>query len=74
MEELFVKVMEALASVEAAAVTVALVLDFVFRMIPSKEPLSVLHVVAKGARLLGEALIKVAEISDKVLPQKTKEE
>jgi hypothetical protein len=73
MDELFAKLMEALSSVEGSVVTVALVLDFAFRMIPSKKPLSVLHVIAKGAKYVGEFLVKFAELADQVLPQKTKE-
>jgi hypothetical protein len=73
MEEVFAKVMEALASVEGASMTVALVLDFAFRMIPSKKPLGVLHLVAQGAGMVGKVLVKFAELSDKLLPQKTKE-
>jgi len=74
MEEFFAQVMKFLASVEGASLTVGLVLDFAFRMIPSKKPLSVLHLVAKGAGMVGKALVKLAEVADKVLPQKVKEE
>jgi len=74
MEEIFAQVMKFLASVEGASLTVGLVLDFAFRMIPSKKPLSVLHLVAKGAGMVGKALVKLAEVADKVLPQKVKEE
>ena len=73
MEEIFNKVMDFLLSAEGSAMTVAIVLDFAFRMIPTKKPLSVLHAVAKGAELLGKILIKFAELSNKVLPQKIKE-
>lgn len=74
MEEIFSKVMEFLSSAEGSSMTIALVLDFVFRMVPTKKPLSVLHLVAKGAGMVGSALVKVAELADKVLPQKVKEE
>jgi hypothetical protein len=73
MEELFAKILELLSSVEGASVTVAIVLDFVFRMIPSKKPLGILHMIASSAKLLGEALLKLAALLDKVLPQKIKE-
>jgi hypothetical protein len=73
MEELLAKILELLSSVEGASVTVAIVLDFVFRMIPSKKPLGVLHMIASSAKLLGEALLKLAALLDKVLPQKIKE-
>lgn len=74
MEELFVKVMSLLSSAEGASMTIALVLDFAFRMIPSKKPLSVLHVAAKTAGMAGKALVKLAELADVILPQKIKEE
>lgn len=74
MEEFFAKVMEFLSSAEGSSMTIALVLDFAFRMIPSKKPLSVLHLVAKGAGMVGSALVKLAELADKILPQKVKEE
>jgi hypothetical protein len=73
MEELLAKILELLSSVEGASVTVAIVLDFVFRMIPSKKPVGVLHMIASSAKLLGEALLKLAALLDKVLPQKIKE-
>lgn len=73
MEELFNKAMEALLSVEGSMMTIALVLDFAFRMIPSKKPLSILHIIAKGAGMLGQVLVKFAELADKILPQHTKE-
>lgn len=74
MEEFFAKVMEFLSSAEGSSMTIALVLDFVFRMVPTKKPLSVLHLVAKGAGMVGEALVKFAKLADSVLPQKVKEE
>ncbi len=74
MEELFNKAMEFLASAEGASVTIAIVMDVVFRMVPSKKPLSVLHMIAKGAGLVGKVLVKFAEVSDKVFPQKLKGE
>lgn len=74
MDELFAKLMEALSSVEGSVVTVALVLDFAFRMIPSKKPLSVLHVIAKGAGMVGEVLVRTAKLADSVLPQNIKKD
>lgn len=74
MEEITVKALEILKSVEGASVTVAIVLDVVFRMIPSKKPLSVLYVIAEGIGAVGKVLVKIAEVADKVLPQKIKEE
>lgn len=74
MEELFAKIMSVLSSAEGASMTIAIVLEFAFRMLPTKKPLSVLHLIASGAMMLGKALVKFAELADKVLPQKVKEE
>ena len=73
MEEIFNKAMDFLLSAEGTSMTIAVVIEFVFRMFPSKKPLGALHAIAKGAELIGKILIKFAEVSDKVLPQKTKE-
>lgn len=74
MEELLQKAIEFLASASGQSMTIAIVLDFVFRLVPSKKPLSILHVVAKVSKLAGEFLVKAAELMDKVLPQVVKEE
>lgn len=72
MEELLAKALELLSSVEGASVSIALVLEFLFRVIPSEKPLSILHLVAKGCRGVALVLGKVADVLDKVLPQKLK--
>jgi hypothetical protein len=74
MEELFVKAMELLKSAEGASLTIAMVLEFSFRMIPSKKPLSLLHVIAGVSKKLGELLLKIAKVLDLILPQKVKED
>jgi hypothetical protein len=74
MEELFLKLMQVLASVEGASLTVAIVLEFVFRLVPSQKPLSIAHLVAGFARKSSEALKKLADVMDKILPQVKKEE
>jgi hypothetical protein len=70
MEDLFSKALEFLASVEGSALSIALVLEFVFRLIPSKKPLSILFFIASFLQKLGHFFIKVGEFLDKVLPQK----
>ena len=50
--------------------SIALVLEFVLRMVPSEKPLSVAHLVAAGCHKLGELMSAVATWLDKVLPQK----
>ncbi len=72
MEEFLAKIMEALSSVEGASVTIALVLEFVFRMIPSQKPLSIIYMVAAALKGVGEILVKAGHVLDKVLPQKLK--
>lgn len=74
MEEIILKVSEFLSSAMGASATVAVVLEFAFRLLPSKEPLSVLHLVGKFARAIGGILVKCADFLDKVLPQVLKEE
>jgi hypothetical protein len=74
MEEFIVKVSEFLSSAAGASATIAVILEFAFRLLPSKKPLSVLHVAGKFARAVGEILVKVADFLDKVLPQHIKEE
>lgn len=49
--------------------TVAVVLEFALRLFPSQKPLSILQLLAKGARSVGLILTKLADVLDKVLPQ-----
>jgi hypothetical protein len=72
MEALFSKALEFLSSVEGSALSISLVLELVFRLVPSKKPLSVLYVVASGLKVSGELFIKTGKLLDKVLPQKIK--
>lgn len=70
--EVFYKAMEFLSSVEGASVTIAVVLDFAFRMIPSEKPKSVVYLAAEIIKKSGEFLVKLGQILDKVLGQKLK--
>lgn len=72
MDAIFAKALEFLSSVEGASATVAIVLEFVFRLFPSEKPLSVLYIVALVLRKSGEIFIKGGELLDKILPQKLK--
>lgn len=56
--------------------TIAIVLEFALRLIPSAKPLSIMHLVGRCIRLAGAICLKAADLLDKVLPQKiaTKEE
>jgi hypothetical protein len=72
MEEIFNKAMDFLLSVEGASVTIAIILDFAFRLIPSDKPKSVIYLVAEVVKKSGEFLVKLGQILDKVLGQKIK--
>lgn len=72
MEEIFNKAMEFLLSVEGASVTIAVILDFAFRLIPSEKPKSVVYLIAEIVKKSGEFLVKLGQILDKVLGQKIK--
>jgi len=72
MEELFSKALEFISSIEGSALSIALVLELVFRLAPSKKPLSFLYVLASGLKISGELFIKTGKLLDKILPQKLK--
>jgi len=59
-----------LGSAVGASASIAFVLEFVLRLIPSQKPLSILHLVGAGVKKVGAILIKLGELLDKVLPQK----
>lgn len=60
-------------SAAAQSAVVGIVLEFVLRLIPSKKPLSVLHMVGACAKKVGQALVAVGDLFDKILPQKIAE-
>lgn len=72
MEEIMMKIMEFLKSIEGSSMTIAIVLELAFRLIPSQKPLSILYVIASALKKCGEVCIKAGQIMDKVLPQKLK--
>jgi hypothetical protein len=72
MEELLAKALAFISSIEGSALSIALVLEFAFRLIPSQKPLSILYVAASALKKIGELCIKVGQLLDKVLPQKLK--
>lgn len=71
--EVIEKVLAFLTSAEGASATIAVVLEFAFRLIPSKKPLGILQVVGQVAKAAGEALVKIGNLLNKVLPQNIKE-
>lgn len=66
-------VLSALGSVEGMTGTLIVVLEFVFRLLPTKKPLSVLHVVASVVKGLAAILTKLSSLLDKILPQNSEE-
>ncbi len=53
---------------------IAVVLELVFRLIPTSKPLSILHLIGWIIGSAGRILVGAGNLSDKVLPQKTKKE
>lgn len=72
MNELIVKALEFLTSAEGASVTIAIVLEVVFRLFPSEKPIGVILSVAAIIKGIGEVLIKLSNLVNKVIPQKVK--
>jgi hypothetical protein len=70
MEDLFNQIMGYLNSAMGLSATIAMVLEFVLRLIPTQKPASILYMVAGGAKMLGTLFGKLGEFLDKVLPQK----
>lgn len=72
MDAVFEQIIKFISSAEGASLTIAMVIEFIFRMIPSQKPLSIMYVVAAVARKSGEILVKIGNLLDKILPQKLK--
>lgn len=72
MNEIILKALDFLTSVEGASVTIAIVLEVVFRLFPSEKPIGVILSVAAIIKGVGEILIKFSGIVNKVIPQKLK--
>lgn len=71
--EVLDQVLAFLASVSGPAlVIIAGVVEFALRFVKSEKPLSILHLVAAGARKVAKILESIANLLDKVLPQKLK--
>jgi DNA-binding HxlR family transcriptional regulator len=66
------KVLEFIATAEGASLTIAVVVEFVLRMIKSEKPLSVLYLAANVIKKSGEILVKIGNLLDKILPQRLK--
>lgn len=72
MEDFFAKLIEFLANPQVAII-VGVVLEFSLRMAKTDKPQSIIRAIASIARVAGKALVAIADFSDKVLPQRTKE-
>ncbi len=62
-----------LASIEANGwiIGLTILVEFGFRLIKTDKPKSVIYLVADGCRMIGTIANKIAELMDKVLPQRT---
>jgi uncharacterized membrane protein (UPF0136 family) len=52
--------------------TLAIVVEFALRFVKSAKPLSIIYMIGGALKTIGAICTKLGEISDKVLPQKTK--
>lgn len=73
MEALFNQIMGYLGSAMGMSATIAMVLEFVLRLIPTQKPASILYMAAGAVKMLGAIFQKLGEFLDKVLPQKLAE-
>jgi hypothetical protein len=72
MEEFLSKLIDALANPQAALI-VGIVLEFALRLSKTEKPQSIIRAVASVLRMVGKAMVSIADFTDKVLPQRTKE-
>ena len=61
-----------ITSAACMSATLAVVLEFVLRLIPSEKPMSIAHLVGAFIKKLGEVCVAVGGLLDRVLPQKLK--
>ena len=68
------KMIEAINQAMSAPVlmTIAIGMEFMFRMIKTEKPLSIAYMVADGLKKVGEIMSKCGQLMDKVLPQRLK--
>ena len=72
--EILNKIVEFIASAEGMVATIAVVMEFIFRLFPSKKPIGILQFVAKILHVVADILSRIAKFLDKVLPQNVIEE
>ena len=67
MDEIIAKALQLLSSAEGASVTIAIVLEVVFRLFPSEKPQGVILMIASIIKGIGEILIKLSSLINKVI-------
>lgn len=70
---IFDMIFKALSSAEGASIAIALGLEVLLRVVPSKKPLGILIAVASVCENLGIAFSRFAKFLHGVLPQNIKE-
>ena len=71
--EILHKILEVISGdVLAQSSIIAVVLEFIFRLIPSKKPVSIAWLIRDGIEIVAKILGSVAELLDKILPQRLK--
>ncbi len=56
-----------------ASAGVMVIIEFIFRLIPTKKPLSIAYVISDSLKAIATGCSKVATLMDKFLPQRTKQ-
>jgi hypothetical protein len=72
MLDIIEKVHSFLFTIEGSMATIGIVMEILFRFIPSEKPMGILILVASSLKGVGEILVKTSVILDKVIPQKIK--
>lgn len=67
------RILAAMSGVSGAILAgIAVVVELIFRLIPTSKPLSIAHLIANILQTVGAILTKGGDLLDQVLPQKTK--
>lgn len=56
----------------AVVSSIGLLLEVIFRVIPSQKPIGILVIVGKVLALLGSLFLKISALVDKIIPQNLK--
>lgn len=71
--ELLQKILSGIPSLDSPIVaTLVIVCEFLFRLVPTQKPLSILHIGASVLKVCGAILVKAGDLADKILPQNVK--